>query len=146
MKRYSTLILTLAVLLFVGASCWTTTVNVNSSNTNTATDSTVNEQSTISIGLQINKGDGSIPVTYTEQVVPGTTAMDLLTMVSQKNSFPITTKDFDFGTLITGINGLEATDNKFWLFKVNGESASVGAGDYSLQANDVIEFEYTTSE
>lgn len=51
-------------------------------------------------------------------------------------------KDYggDLGIFIIGINSVKPSGNKFWLFKVNGQSASVGVSSYKIQNGDKLEF------
>jgi hypothetical protein len=43
---------------------------------------------------------------------------------------------------ITSINGKaqDAKKNLYWMYKVNGKVANVGAGDYKLKSGDKVEF------
>ncbi len=141
MKRYTFLVLSLALLLFVGAGCWTTTYPAATTNTNANTNVAV----AVKAQLVITNPDGE-PTTYDASVVPGTTALALLKQVGQENTIAIVTKQYDFGELVTAIGGTEASSTDFWLFSINGESASVGAGSYTVKEGDTIAFTYTKGE
>lgn len=141
MKRYTFLVLSLALLLFVGAGCWTTTYPAANTGTNTNTNATV----AIPAQLLITNSDG-IPTTYDASVISGATALALLKQIGQANDLTIVTKQYDFGELVTAIGGTAASNNDFWLFTINGESASVGAGEYVVKNGDTIGFTYTKGE
>lgn len=68
----------------------------------------------------------------------GETALELI-----KRTHPVVTKDYDFGTLVESIDGVKnGTDNKYWILYVNGTQATVGAGVYTIQKNDTIEWRF----
>ena len=68
----------------------------------------------------------------------GETALELI-----KRTHPVVTKDYDFGTLVESIDGVKnGSDNKYWILYVNGKQASVGAGAYTIQNNDLIEWRF----
>ena len=37
-------------------------------------------------------------------------------------------------------------DNKFWQFWINGEYSQIGAADYLVQSNDLIEWKFTDNQ
>ena len=79
-------------------------------------------------------------VVKTIEIDEGDTAWDSLkTAVDEEN---IEYQDYggELGIFVQGINGVKPTGNKFWLFKVNGEGAKVGASSYKVQPGDKIEF------
>lgn len=52
-----------------------------------------------------------------------------------------TTEDSDFGSFVTSIAGVEATDGEnFWSFYVNGEFATEGASTYVAKEGDQFEW------
>lgn len=68
----------------------------------------------------------------------GETALELI-----KRTHPTETKEYDFGTLVEAIDGVKnGTDNKYWILYVNGKQATVGAGAYTIQKNDAIEWRF----
>ena len=67
----------------------------------------------------------------------GQTALDLL---KQYNIIEV--KEFGFGTMITGIEGLMADENNYWAFYVNGEYAKQAADQTDLNVGDKIRFVY----
>ena len=53
----------------------------------------------------------------------------------------VVTQSSDFGEFVTTINGLEAdSSSQYWAFYVNGELANLGAGNFTAEAGDSIEW------
>ncbi|MDX1765367.1 MAG: DUF4430 domain-containing protein [Candidatus Saccharimonadales bacterium] len=65
----------------------------------------------------------------------GKTALELL-----KEKTDTTTETASFGEYVTSVNGEDGGGSKFWLFYVNGEPATVGAGEYITEDSDEIEW------
>ena len=74
-------------------------------------------------------------ITYQGQ--DGTDAMTLL-----QATHKVDLKQYSFGPMVTGIDGLANTTSKSWMFYVNGTSASVGAKDYVSKSTDKLEWRY----
>lgn len=84
-----------------------------------------------------NRPVQQVPTTTIKyQGIDGKTALELL-----KSSHTVTTKQFSFGEMVTGIDGESPDANKaFWAFYVNGAQAQVGAGAYVTKSSDAIEW------
>lgn len=68
----------------------------------------------------------------------GESALDLLARTEK-----ITVKEFSFGKLVESINGVKnGTDNKYWILYINGTQSKVGASEYIIQKNDIIEWRF----
>lgn len=65
------------------------------------------------------------------------TALELL---QKENNVNLTYSKY--GAFIECINEICSDNDNYWMYYVNGEMASVGAGDYNVKNNDTIEFEY----
>lgn len=53
----------------------------------------------------------------------------------------VETKDYSFGKMVNSINGIKGgTDNKYWIYFVDGKSASVSADNYKCQDSEKIEW------
>ena len=60
-------------------------------------------------------------------------------LVVLQRTHTIAVKEYSFGVLVEGINGvLGGTDGKYWLYYVNNQAATVGAGEYLLVPGDEI--------
>lgn len=52
-----------------------------------------------------------------------------------------TTTDPNLGEYVTSINGTKSgTGGKYWVYYVNGQAASLGAGQYTTKSSDSIEW------
>ena len=69
------------------------------------------------------------------------TALSLLQKVEN-----VELEEYDWGPMITSINGKEANDKYWWSFSINGTPAFVGAGGYRPKHGDVLSFKYTLSD
>lgn len=78
--------------------------------------------------------------TYTTNFSENQTAWTVVQAAIGTENLQYTDYGGDLGIFITGINGVVPTGNNFWLFKVNGESASVGVSSYIVQEGDKLEF------
>lgn len=65
------------------------------------------------------------------------TALELL-----KASHTVTTQDSSVGTFVTGIDGTQNTDTKYWMFYVNGELSFTGTDTYQTKNGEKIEMRY----
>ncbi len=58
---------------------------------------------------------------------------------AETSLFTLTTKEFSFGKMITGINGVQAEEaSEFWEIVVNGKQAQVGASELVIKAGDEV--------
>lgn len=51
-------------------------------------------------------------------------------------------KDYDFGSLVVGIDGKENISDKSWIYFVNGNSGEVGADQKVVEKGDAVEWRY----
>jgi len=55
----------------------------------------------------------------------------------------VVTQESTYGTYVDSINGLKGGDNgAYWIFFIDGEMASVGAGAYIAEGGELIEWKY----
>ena len=74
------------------------------------------------------------------------TALALLQSFAEAGSWQLEIQNTQYGALINAIDGrVNGSDNKYWIYYVNGEMALVGAGDYVVQPGDRIEFRFEES-
>ncbi len=78
-----------------------------------------------------------VPVSTVEYTgVEGRTALDLL-----KQTHVVEVKNYSFGDLVTGIDGVSPDANHFWAMYVNGEFSQVGASAYITKSSDQIKWQ-----
>lgn len=107
----------LALALF-GASCWTQTVNVNSTTNENGNTNTV------------ACAPGADSVTYAGQ--DGKNALELL---QADHRVDVTAEGF-----VNAIDDAKPGDRQFWAFYVNCQQAEVGAKDYQTKTSDQVEW------
>ena len=66
-----------------------------------------------------------------------TIAFDLL-----KESAEVVYDEYDFGVMVTSINGMAADDDHYWALYVNGEYAPAGADATVLATGDTMRWVY----
>lgn len=76
-----------------------------------------------------------------------TTVLDLLNAVASEGNFTVETTyygQYD-SLLVDAIAGIEnGQDDRYWLYWVNGEYASVGADRQPVRTGDTVEWRFTT--
>ncbi|OGY27653.1 MAG: hypothetical protein A2802_01875 [Candidatus Woykebacteria bacterium RIFCSPHIGHO2_01_FULL_43_29] len=92
---------------------------------------------------KISYGELKPEETVTIEIVSeGQTALDLLSKTKS-----IEVKESSYGKLVESIEGVKNnTDGKYWLYYINDQPASVGAGEYQLKPNDKIEWKFQSGE
>ncbi len=57
-----------------------------------------------------------------------------------QEKYRIETQSFSSGEFVKSINGVEANSSHYWAFYINGQQATVGAGQYVTKDGDVVEW------
>lgn len=73
--------------------------------------------------------------TFSYRGVEGQTALELL-----KENYDVKTTKYSFGEMVTSIAGIEAGDENFWAFYVNGKMSPVGAGELVTRDGQLVEW------
>lgn len=76
----------------------------------------------------------------------GESAFDILIRLAKDKNIAVSSSSSAYGSYIRSIAGISefaAGDTSGWLYKVNGESATVAASEYKIKDGDVIEFYYS---
>jgi hypothetical protein len=89
---------------------------------------------------------GSSRSTYDTVTAASSTVFALLEQLSQANNFSLSYRQSQLGVFVEAIAGIKNDNatNSFWLYKVNGKIANVGASNYVLHNNDEVEWYYGT--
>jgi len=69
-------------------------------------------------------------------------AYDALKNICDVNGFEINTQEYDFGIFIESVNGYESSQEKAWIYYVNGESGNIAADQNILKSGDLVEWKY----
>lgn len=91
---------------------------------------------------KISYGGGQSAEVTTVIATSGQSVLDLLSKTKQ-----IEIQESSLGKLVTSIEGVKnGTQKKYWTYMVNGKEGDVGAAEYILKANDMIEWEFKSYE
>lgn len=69
--------------------------------------------------------------------VSGEIALDLV-----QSQVKLDLKEYDFGTMVEGVNDLKADTKHYWALYQNGDYAKVGIADVKLEKGEKIELRY----
>jgi hypothetical protein len=81
---------------------------------------------------------------YSITVNPGQSAWDAVVSAIGMDNIKYTDYGGDMGKFITSFNGIEASGNQYYEFRVNGVSSSIGASGYKCNDNDKLDFVLTS--
>lgn len=93
------------------------------------------------INVLVNIRNGTNNRTYSIEIYGNQTALEALQKIAE-----IKYETYDMGAFITSINGLEQTNDHYWLYFVNDKLANVSADRYYLKDMDRITFVYSSVE
>ena len=81
---------------------------------------------------------------YFKKAGGGISVLDLMKLIGEEDGLNFKYQDSGLGVFIEEINGVKnnSSDNVYWMFYVNGKMAAVGASDYKLSNNDIVEWRY----
>lgn len=100
------------------------------------------QEDKIYVHLIINTGEKNY--TYQERIRKNATVLELLQKASAWEKFSLVYQDSAYGVFIESIQGVknDGPKNLYWMFKVNGKMASVGASSYKLKDKDTVEWDF----
>lgn len=82
--------------------------------------------------------------TETVTVSDATTAFSALEKAAMEKQVPLTVKQYDFGVFVERIGTYSASQQKAWIYYVNGQSGDVAADKKIIQPGDQVEWKYET--
>ncbi len=88
--------------------------------------------------LEFQVGESNLQKDY--QFIATNSGQNALELVESQVKLDL--KEYDFGTMIEGVNGLMADNKNYWAVYQNGEYAQTGIAQIELQKNDKIELKY----
>lgn len=95
------------------------------------------------ITVTVDFGDGR---KKTSSDISASNALAALQQIAVKENLDLQLKTFDFGTLVQKIETYENTQEKAWIYYVNGQSGDVAAEQKELKAGDTVEWRYVTPQ
>jgi len=97
------------------------------------------------VEMNINMSDQTV-LSMDVEIEAGDTVMDALQETVKLTGLAFDTTQYDFGEIVEQIGDLRGgQDNKYWIYYVNGESATIGADANVLNPGDVVEFKFEES-
>ena len=102
------------------------------------------EAETGEVKLVLDFGEGKVTTYTLEFCFPcgELTVFDLLQQITKENKLALTKEKSDFGVMVKKIGDKENSQDHFWLYYVNDTMAEVGADQYQLKDNDLVEWKY----
>lgn len=97
-----------------------------------------------SVEISIDYAGQKIKDSYSINVETGQNAWEVIKKAVGVENVQYTDYGGDLGIFITGFNGINATGNQYYGFRVNGVSSNVGVSSYICNNADVLEFVLTT--
>lgn len=72
------------------------------------------------------------------------TVVGLLDALQASGQLTYASKQYDYGVFITAIDGVanDSATRQYWVYEVNGQSATVGADQYQLKSGDIVVWNY----
>jgi hypothetical protein len=140
-NRISVILSILILTTLIGAGC---TNNQSNNTANTAVEnsneaSVEDVHSNLSLIITMDGQSSTYPVTIQKY----STALDALRKVTSDNNLELDTQESSYGVYVNGIAGKKGGDNnKYWLYYINGESATMSVVDYVINEGDQIEFKF----
>ncbi|MEC0171280.1 DUF4430 domain-containing protein, partial [Paenibacillus graminis] len=101
---------------------------------------------TITLSIVGDKEHGTIFAAAAVDVKDGESALELLKRVTRSNKIQMEYQGAKSFAYVEGIDNLYEFDQgpeSGWIYKVNGEVPGKGAGSYTLQPGDTVEWLYT---
>jgi hypothetical protein len=81
-----------------------------------------------------------VPASESYSFVATSSGQSALTLV--QSQVELSLKEYDFGTMIEGVNGLMADSKHYWALYQAGDYAKTGIADLKLNKDEVIELKY----
>lgn len=139
-KRFYFITLILVALTLVGAGCLDNKTETNTTG-EVKRETTVTEVAEINVDLIIDTGDNK--ESYTVTAKENAKVIDILRYADDENNLSLEIEESSFGQFVQGLAGKTGgTDGKYWLYYVNGESATVGVAEQVIKDGDKIEFRF----
>lgn len=96
------------------------------------------------VEITVDYGGQKTPDAYNVSVETGQSAWEAIRKAVGIENVQYTDYGGDLGIFITGFNGINATGNQFYEFRVNGVSSNVGVSSYICNNADKLELVLTT--
>lgn len=135
--KYFFFVLLLLVTVGAGCSSKSDVQNTQANPENTTAEERANAE--IQATLVVDKK------TYAATVEEGSTALELMNVISQRHDLTFSGKDYgELGLFLEAINGVTNNPDtqQYWTLYVNNAMAQVGVSSYVVQNGDTVEWRY----
>lgn len=92
--------------------------------------------------IKLNIEYGEKKVSSEQEVQENSSVLDLLINFTNKEGVALETKKYDFGTMIVSLDNFKSDQYNYWVYEVNGKSATVSADNYQLKDGDEVTWKY----
>jgi hypothetical protein len=83
---------------------------------------------------------------YKVEVDEEASVLELLERVGRENGFEVEIKEFSFGSMVEGIDGVMSSSEKAWIYYVDGKAGDVGAGEKMVGSGAKVRWGYEDVE
>ena len=92
-----------------------------------------NKNPEIKTTLEINE------VSYKESITEQISVYDFMQKLQAEGKINFKDKNYSgMGKFVEEINGLKSSQNKYWIYYINGKEANVGISNYKINPGDVV--------
>lgn len=95
------------------------------------------------VTVTIDFGDGQ---KRTGSDISASNALSALQQMAIKENLDLQLKTYDFGTMVQKIETFENSQERAWIYYVNGQGGDVAAEDKTIKAGDTVEWRYVKPE
>lgn len=120
-----------------------TTIESKTEQGTVAGESVSSETEKPKVTLVVDFGEGRVA---TQTDVLAENALEVLENVISEKGWEYKIQKYDFGSMVEEIEGHSNTNDKSWIYFVNGQSGDKAADQFELQNDDLIEWKYIKPE
>jgi hypothetical protein len=93
------------------------------------------------VELVVDFSEGEV-ATFSAVIEQGATVLSVLKGVLLGEGVGLEAKEYDFGVLVEAIGGRENSQDRAWIYFVNGQAGEVAADRKEVVGGDVVEWKY----
>jgi len=94
----------------------------------------------VEVGIDFGNGEEAM------ELVKAGTALEALQAAAKNREYEVVMKEYDFGSMVEGVNGFNNSMDKAWIYFVNGQSGTMAADKQGLGVGDLVEWKYIKPE
>ncbi|OGG07889.1 hypothetical protein A3D05_02565 [Candidatus Gottesmanbacteria bacterium RIFCSPHIGHO2_02_FULL_40_24] len=78
--------------------------------------------------------------------VAAANAYEALAIAAEKDGIKLESKEYKYGLIVESVNGVKNTNDKYWIFSVNGKPGQISADRTVISPGDAVIWEYVRSK